>query len=109
MPQITEIDPATAHQCTADGEAVLIDVREQNELAQAAVKGAIHVPMSAFDPSLIPVDSGKKIVFLCAHGLRSVQVTQHVIANGILSEAYNLTGGLAAWMEAGLPVEPAIA
>ena len=72
MPQITEIDPVTAHQWAADGEAVIVDVREQNELAQAAVNGAIHVPMSAFDPARIPVDSGKKIVFLCAHGIRSV-------------------------------------
>ncbi len=105
MPGYTEIDPTTAHQWAADGEAVLIDVREHNEVAQAAVNGAIHVPMSTFDPSLIPVDSGKKIVFLCAHGIRSVQVTQYLVANGILSEAYNLTGGLAAWVHTGLPVE----
>ena len=105
MAQFTEVDPATAHLWAADGEAVLIDVREQNEIAQVAVKGAIHVPMSAFDPSLIPVDRGKKMVFLCAHGQRSVQVTQYLTTNGILNEAYNLTGGLAAWMEAGLPVD----
>jgi rhodanese-related sulfurtransferase len=109
MAQYSEVDPATAHQWAADGEAIIVDVREQNEIAQAAVNGAVHVPMSSFDPSRIPVDSGKKIVFLCAHGMRSVQVSQHVIANGILNEAYNMTGGLAAWVQAGLPVEPAIA
>jgi rhodanese-related sulfurtransferase len=105
MAQVIEIDPATARQWAANGEAVLIDVREQNELAQAAVNGAIHVPMSSFDPSLIPDDSSKKIVFFCAHGQRSLQVTQYLTDNGTLDEAYNLTGGLAAWIDAGLPVE----
>ena len=105
MSRITEIDPTTAQQWAANGDAVLIDVREHNELAESSVNGAIHVPMSAFDPSLIPIDSGKKIIFLCAHGIRSVQVTQYLIAHGILNEAYNLTGGLAAWMNSGLPVE----
>jgi rhodanese-related sulfurtransferase len=105
MTQITEIDPVTANQWANDGEAILIDVREQSELTQASVNGAIHVPMSSFDQSLIPVDSGKKIVIFCAHGQRSLQVSQYLIANGILAEAHNLTGGLAAWLEAGLPVE----
>ncbi|NQV83979.1 MAG: rhodanese-like domain-containing protein [Rhodospirillales bacterium] len=109
MSQYLEVDPATAHQWAADGQAVIVDVREHNELAQASVSGAVHVPMSAFDPAQLPTDSGKKIVFICAHGMRSVQVSQYLIANDILSEAYNLTGGLAAWLQAGLPVEPAIA
>jgi len=61
--------------------------------------------MSAFDPELIPVDTGKKVVFICAQGARSEQVRQYVVAQGILTEAYNLAGGLIAWAEAGLPLE----
>ena len=105
MQGYSEVDPLTAHQWAADGEAVIIDVREQNEIAQASINGAIHLPMSAFDPSRLPTDSGKKIVFLCAHGMRSIQVSQHLLANGLLDEAYNLTGGLEAWQQAGLPME----
>ena len=101
----SEVDPLTAHQWAADGEAVIIDVREQNEIAQASINGAIHLPMAAFDPSRLPTDSGKKIVFLCALGMRSIQVSQHLLANGLLDEAYNLTGGLEAWQQAGLPME----
>jgi len=105
MPQFTEVDPATARQWAADGDAVLVDVREHRELAQASVDGAVHVPLSAFDPQQLPTDSGKKIVILCAHGHRSVQVGQFLIDQGILAEAFNLTGGLAAWMLAGLPLD----
>ena len=37
--------------------------------------------------------------------MRSIQVSQHLLANGHLDEAYNLTGGLEAWQQAGLPME----
>ncbi len=85
--------------------AVLVDVREADELAQARLEEAVHVPMSAFDPQRIPTDTGKKVVFVCARGARSEQVRQYVVAQGILTEAYNMAGGLMAWAEAGLPLE----
>lgn len=105
MAQVTEIEPATAHRLASNGEAILIDVREQNEVSEAAVEGAIHVPMSIFDPSLIPNDTTKKIIFFCTHGIRSLQVSQYLISQGILNDPYNLSGGLAAWIQAGLPIK----
>ncbi len=105
MPGFTETPPATVYRWIGDGEALLVDVREANELAQAHLEDAVHVPMSAFDPGLIPVDTGKKVVFICARGARSEQVGKYVVAQGILTEAYNLAGGLIAWAEAGLPLE----
>ncbi len=105
MPKFIEIPPETVHRWIGDGEAVLVDVREEDELAQARLEEAVHVPMSAFDLELIPVDTGKKVVFICAQGTRSGQVGQYVVAQGILTEAYNMAGGLMAWAEAGLPLE----
>jgi len=105
MPENTEIPPETVHRWIGDGEALLVDVREANELAQARLMDAVHVPMSAFDPDRIPTGTGKKVVFICARGARSEQVRQYVVAQGILAEAYNMAGGLIAWAEAGLPLE----
>ena len=105
MPELTEIPPETVYRWIGSGEAVLVDVREADELAQARLEEAVHVPMSAFDPELIPVDTGKKVVFICAQGARSEQVGQYVVAQGILTEAYNLAGGLIAWGKAGFPLE----
>ena len=105
MPGNTEIPPETVHRWIGDGEALLVDVREANELAQARLAEAFHVPMSAFDPDRIPTGTGKKVVFICARGARSEQVRQYVVAQGILAEAYNMAGGLIAWAEAGLPLE----
>lgn len=105
MPRISDVDPATAHQWSTDGEAVLVDVREHNELAVARIDDAVHVPMSAFDPAQLPTANGKKIVILCAHGNRSQQVSRYLVDQGLLKEAFNLTGGIAAWMQAGLPLQ----
>ena len=105
MPGFTETPPDTVYRWINEGEAVLVDVREANELAQARLEDAVHVPMSAFDPGLIPVDTGKKVVFICTRGARSEQVGKYVVAQGILTEAYNLAGGLIAWADAGLPLE----
>ncbi len=104
MALLTEVDAATARQWAADGDAVIVDVREHQDLAQASVDDAVHVPLSTFDPAQLPSESGKKIVILCAHGQRSTQFGQYLIDQGILSEAFNLTGGLAAWVQAGLPL-----
>ena len=105
MPESTEISPETVHRWVGDGEALLVDVREANELAQARLEDAVHVPMSAFDPERIPSGTGKKVVFICARGARSEQVRQYVVSQGILAEAYNMAGGLIAWAQAGLPLE----
>ncbi len=105
MPGFTEVPPETVNQWLGDGDAVVIDVREAEELAQARLDGAIHLPMSAFDPDKVPTDTGKKVVFVCALGQRSEQIGMYVVAEGILAEAYNMAGGLEAWAEAGLPLE----
>jgi len=105
MEKFTEVSPETVHQWLADDEAVAVDVREHPELAQARLAGAVHVPLSAFDPEQVPADAGKKVVFVCALGQRSEQVGMYLVSQGILAEAYNLAGGLAAWAEAGLPLD----
>ncbi len=105
MSGFTEVPPETVNQWLGDGEALLVDVREAEELAQARLGDSLHVPMSAFDPGRIPTDSGKKVVFICAQGLRSEQVGQYMVAQGLLAEAYNLASGLNAWAEAGLPLD----
>ena len=105
MTEKTEIPPETVHRWADNGEAILIDVREPDELEKARLADAVHVPMSALDVERIPTETGKKIVFVCAQGMRSEQVRRYVLAQGILSDAYNLSGGLKAWVQAGLPLE----
>lgn len=106
MAGVTEIDAETAKAWVDSGEAVLVDVRELPELREAAIPGAVHVPMSAFDPDRVPHEDGRKVVFFCAHGMRSLNVGAYMVGQGGLEEAYSMTGGIVAWAEAGLPFEP---
>lgn len=102
---VIECQPTEAKSWIDQGTAILIDVREDNELMQARIPEAIHLPLSRFDPNGLPETDGKRVAFLCAHGVRSQQVSQYLVANGLLNEAYNVTGGIAAWAQAGLPYE----
>lgn len=106
MNNVTEIDAKTAQTWADAGEAVLVDVREDEELREAAIAGAVHVPLSRFDPNAVPKgDDGKKVVFFCAHGMRSYQVADYFLQNDMLADAYSMAGGIVAWAGAGLPYE----
>ena len=103
MTNVIECNPNELQAWLEEGSAILIDVREEMELSEARIPGAIHLPMSQFDPKNLPQSDGKRIAFLCAKGTRSQQVSEHLVHNGLLSEAFNVTGGVAAWLQAGLP------
>ena len=103
MTEMLEVSPQTAKEWLDLGSAMLIDVREHHEVAQFAIPGAVHNPMSRFDFDSVPSGADKKLVFVCAHGMRSQQVGQYLLQEKRVSEAYNLTGGVAAWAQAGLP------
>lgn len=74
---------------------MLLDVREPFEYNGWHIPGAVNIPMSHFmrgEPEL-PKDS--EIIAICAHGMRSANVS------GILSRAgyksYNMEGGMVEW------------
>jgi rhodanese-related sulfurtransferase len=86
--------------------AILLDVREDDEWAAGHIDGAVHVPMMRL-PNQLAYEPGeltpaKPIVVVCAHGGRSAQVTHWLSANGY--NATNLAGGMHAWAQAGRPM-----
>ncbi len=106
MTQIVETDAADVQSWLENDEAILIDVREDEELQQARIPtNAVHMPLSRFDPEQVPDADGKKLVFVCAQGIRSFQAGQYLLDQGLITEAYNLTNGIAGWHQAGLPLD----
>jgi rhodanese-related sulfurtransferase len=83
---------------------VLVDVREQNETAAERFPGAVHLPLSAFDPAAISAPNGCEVVFACRSGRRSVSASLAAQARGF-AYASHLAGGILAWKAAGLPTE----
>src|SRR5262245_28196152 len=81
----------------------MIDVREPAEVARERVAIARLAPLSRFDPAALELGDAKRVVMLCAVGVRSVKAGAQLAARGG-PEIVNLKGGLAAWKQAGLPV-----
>ncbi len=103
-PPVHDLTPEDVARGLAEGKVLLVDVRELNETAVERYPEAVIVPLSSFDPSLIPDPSGKQVVFACRSGRRSVTASQAAQADGLPYDSH-LAGGILAWKAAGLPTE----
>lgn len=97
-----DLPPPLAWQWVQSGQAVLVDVRSEAELAWVGyVPGAValawkHWPGMAqneqFDEGLMAaIPAGKKVVLLCRSGVRSIAAARRATELGF--EAYNILEG----------------
>lgn len=103
---IPHISPEDALQRQRTGRAVLIDVREPEELTVVAIEGAVNVPVSVFDPAavLAAAGEGREIIFFCKMGGRAMNAWQH-FTQSTGCDAVCMTGSITAWAAQGLPVK----
>ncbi len=102
------IDDLTRHDVKSGlraGTIILVDVREPHEFKAGHIPGAISMPLSSFDPAELPRVAGKRIVFSCAAGVRSMQAALLARSGGVAVDAH-YRGGFKDWIMAGEPVEP---
>lgn len=100
-----DITPQEAVQLINHDDALVIDVRESNELTGGKIAGAKHIPMSNFSKRVDELDKFKnrKALVYCRSGQRSIGACKQLKARGF-EEVANLKGGIAAWESANLPV-----
>ncbi len=84
------------------GEVSVIDVRAGYEWDDGHLPGARNIPLGAL-PRRIGELPGGPLVMQCQSGSRSAIAASIALARG--KEVWNLEGGLAAWKQAGYPVE----
>jgi rhodanese-related sulfurtransferase len=111
---LRRLTPAEARAAQQDG-AVLVDVRSEDERLRQGVlvPGAVHHPLSVvhwrLDPDVpthnpkLPLDA--RVILLCREGYSSSLAAALLRAIGF-AHATDVSGGVDAWREAGLPVEP---
>ena len=99
---VIEVSAELAFDWMGTGEAVLLDVREQEELEMEWIPGATAMPLSKFNPDNVPVMGTKKIIFICQTGRRSNEAAERLLTRGLF-DIYNVKDGLLAWNAAGLP------
>ena len=101
--QATAVDPRTAGELISGG-AQVIDVRGDDEYEAGHVAGAAHVRLDRLTRESPELDEGRPVVFYCRAGNRSDLAAGAFRASGW--EAYHIEGGLLAWAEADMPLEP---
>ena len=83
-------------------QALILDVREDEEWAAGHIPAAIHVPLSQLPSRLGELDLGRAYMTVCRSGRRSATAAAQLEAAGV--EVANIAGGMKAWETAGLPV-----
>lgn len=110
--RIRNLTPAEVEAHAIEGQALLVDLREPEELDEhGLIAGAFHVPRGLLefwaDPAS-PVhrpelDPARATILYCAAGSRSALAVEALQQLGYRDVAH-LDGGIQAWKRAGLPV-----
>ena len=82
----------------------LIDVREDYEYEAGHIAGARHIELPFVATQADTIDRDKPVVFYCRVGSRSSMAAGAFSRAGY--EAYSMDGGLVAWEQQDLPLEP---
>lgn len=87
-------------------DALVLDVREQAEFAQAHILNSRALPLSQLEARVGDIEKfkDKPVIVYCATGNRSSTAAATLRKRGF-SKVFNLSGGFVAWQQAGLPVQ----
>jgi molybdopterin/thiamine biosynthesis adenylyltransferase/rhodanese-related sulfurtransferase len=102
---ITELSPSEAYELQQNG-ATLIDVRDNEEVAQGSPIGAIRLGRSFLELKIeeqIP-DSDQTLLILCAGGMRSLFAADGLKRMGY-SDVRSVAGGFSRWKTEAQPFE----
>lgn len=86
--------------------ALVVDVREDKEVALGRIPNARHIPLGQLKNRLGELEKfkAKPVIVACRSGHRSAGACGILTQNGF-ADVYNLSGGMIAWEQANLPVE----
>ena len=112
MAAVPAIDVAEAMSLLNSADHVFVDLRDGKEQAQGMIPGAIASSRGVMEFQIDPespahnpaFNQDKTYIFYCASGGRSALAAKVATEMG-LSPVLNLTGGIAAWKQAGGDVE----
>ena len=83
-------------------DAVVLDVREDEEWTRGHIEGATHIAMGDVPSRLDDLPEGDPLYVTCRSGGRSARVAAWLNANGF--DAVNVADGMGGWEYAGRPM-----
>ena len=103
--QLEEISPIRAKLMVRNDGALMVDVREVDEVAAKAydVENIINVPLSQLNDRMSEIPKDKKVIMACRSGHRSGKATKILMSHGY-TNVVNMEGGIIGWESKGLPV-----
>ena len=79
------------------GDIDLIDVRQPDEHAFAAIEGSRPIPLGEIISRMDELDAARETAIYCHMGGRSARAIQALQHYGFAGKLYNLAGGINAW------------
>lgn len=97
--QVTTIFPAEVKERMARGEKLtIIDVREDDEVAQGMIPGAKQIRLSEIPDRISEIDKNSETIFVCRSGGRSGRACEYLLGEGY-KNIKSLAGGMKSWSE----------
>ena len=103
--KVNELDVKTCYNKVIKENAILIDVREFDEIEGVSynVPNRIDIPLSTFEKNIDRIPQDTSLLIACRRGIRSYDVTNFLLQNNF-KNVYNLKGGIIEWASEQLPI-----
>ena len=104
--RIKEVDPSEVAELL-EGQAVIVDCRETEELSAGIIPGAIHIPRSYLETrieGLVP-DRSQRVILYCSAGVRSALGALTLMDEMGYQAAESMAGGFTLWKDRGYQIQ----
>ena len=81
----------------------MVDVREQVEWDEGRVKGSRLIPLGEVATRVGEIPTQGPVYVICRSGVRSAEACDYLRTQGV--DAFNVTGGVLAWLESERDIE----
>lgn len=99
---VVQLNPLEATQLINHEKAIIIDLRSQEAYKTGHLLDAISMSHANFNEKLLEKYKNKPLLFICAQGIESQKFAARFRKQGY--NAYTLSGGMKAWIDAGMPI-----
>ncbi|HCX34621.1 MAG TPA: rhodanese-like domain-containing protein [Rhodocyclaceae bacterium] len=102
---VASLSPVQATLLINREDAVLVDIREQDEFVRGHIPNSRHIPLTQFEKRIGELDpfKGRPVIINCHSGHRSHSACGALRRRGF-EKVFSLDGGVSAWEQAGLPL-----
>ena len=100
MKSYLDIEASDLFNTIAKANVILVDVRNDDEVARGVIPGAMHIQLAMLPLQYEKLMQANNVVFYCHSGVRSAHAADFAVNKGV-KNVYNLVGGVVAWGKAG--------